>query len=243
MNDAELLAIIAQAEREGWQTLNLSEKKLKTIPEMIRKLTNLKILDLSHNQITEIPDAITQLSNLTWLDLGYNQITAIPDAIANLANLTELYLWNNQITAITDAIKSLTKLQYLDLRGNPISIPRDLLAPSSGEYRPSARPILDYYFRVQDPKKSTQIYEAKILIVGEGGSGKTSLANKLIDPDYQLKPETEDISTQGIDILQWEFMERNQQTYKINIWDFGGQEIYHQIHQFFGGVTKLLNRL
>ncbi|MEI6430253.1 MAG: ADP-ribosylation factor-like protein, partial [Pseudanabaena sp. ELA607] len=149
----------------------------------------------------------------------------------------------NQITAITDAIKSLTKLQYLDLRGNPISIPRDLLAPSSGEYRPSARPILDYYFRVQDPKKSTQIYEAKILIVGEGGSGKTSLANKLIDPDYQLKPETEDISTQGIDILQWEFMGRNQQTYKINIWDFGGQEIYHQTHQFFGGVTKLLNRL
>ena len=124
-------------------------------------------------------------------------------------------------------------MKYLDLRGNPISIPRDLLAPTSGEYQPSARPILYYYFRIQDPKESTQIYEAKILIVGEGGSGKTSLANKLIDADYELKPETEDISTQGIDILQWEFTGRNQQTYKVNIWDFGGQEIYHQTHQFF----------
>ncbi|GBO54093.1 hypothetical protein APA_2041 [Pseudanabaena sp. lw0831] len=124
-------------------------------------------------------------------------------------------------------------MKYLDLRSNPISIPRDLLAPQSGEYQPSARPILDYYFRTQDPKETTQIYEAKILIVGEGGSGKTSLANKLINADYQLKPETEDISTQGIDILQWEFTGRNQQTYKVNIWDFGGQEIYHQTHQFF----------
>ena len=124
-------------------------------------------------------------------------------------------------------------MKYLDLRGNPISIPRDLLAPKSGEYFPSARPILDYYFRIQDPKKSTQIYEAKILIVGEGSSGKTSLANKLINANYQLKPEVEDTSTQGIDILQWEFTGRNQQTYKVNIWDFGGQEIYHQTHQFF----------
>ncbi|MEA5476170.1 COR domain-containing protein, partial [Pseudanabaena galeata UHCC 0370] len=166
-------------------------------------------------------------------DLRSNQITQIPDAISNLANLTQLDLSYNQITQIPDAISNLAKLKYLDLRGNPISIPRDLLAPPAGDHRPAARPILDYYFRIQDPKASTQIYEAKILIVGEGSSGKTSLANKLINANYQLKPEIEDTSTQGIDILQWEFTGRNQQTYKVNIWDFGGQEIYHQTHQFF----------
>ena len=62
MTDAELLAIIAQVEREGWTELDLSGKGLK-----------------------EIPDAITNLANLTSLDLSRNQITVIPDAIANLA--------------------------------------------------------------------------------------------------------------------------------------------------------------
>ncbi|BBC26112.1 COR domain-containing protein [Pseudanabaena sp. ABRG5-3] len=214
-------------------TLYLHSNQIKAIPDTISNLANLTSLYLYNNQITAIPDAISNLANLTSLYLYNNQITAIPDAISNLANLTSLDLENNQITAIPDSIQSLTKLEYLDLRGNPISIPRDLLAPPAGDHRPAARPILDYYFRIQDPKESTQIYEAKILIVGEGGSGKTSLANKLIDANYQLKPETEDISTQGIDILQWEFTGRNQQTYKVNIWDFGGQDIYHQTHQFF----------
>ncbi|PZO43272.1 MAG: GTPase [Pseudanabaena frigida] len=213
--------------------LSLYSNQITAIPDAITNLTNLSQFFLGGNQITQIPEAITNLTNLSWLSLSSNQITAIPDSIQNLANLTALYLSSNQITAIPDSIQSLTKLEYLDLRGNPISIPRDLLAPSDIFSRPSARPILGYYFSIQDPKETTQIYEAKILIVGEGGSGKTSLANKLIDADYQLKPEAEDISTQGIDILQWEFTGRNQQTYKVNIWDFGGQEIYHQTHQFF----------
>ncbi len=93
--------------------------------------------------------------------------------------------------------------------------------------------ILDYYFTTRDPEQTQDLYEAKLLIVGEGGCGKTSLANKLINPDYDLKPETEDISTEGIDILDWEFTGTNGKDYKIHIWDFGGQEIYHQTHQFF----------
>jgi internalin A len=74
------------------------------------------------------------------------------------------------------------------------------------------------------------IYEAKLLLVGEGEAGKTSLAQKIIDRDYQLQPTD---ATQGIDILTWEFTGRNQQQYRINIWDFGGQSIYHQTHRFF----------
>lgn len=101
------------------------------------------------------------------------------------------------------------------------------------EERPKAQPILDYYFATRDPNETQTLYEAKLLIVGEGGCGKTSLANKLINPDYDLKPETEDISTEGIDILDWEFTGTNGKDYKIHIWDFGGQEIYHQTHQFF----------
>jgi internalin A len=84
-----------------------------------------------------------------------------------------------------------------------------------------------------------RIFEAKLLIIGEGGAGKTSLANKLIDSNYTLKLESSAIpekSTEGIDVLRLNFNHSSGNPLRINIWDFGGQEIYHATHQFF--LTK-----
>ncbi len=72
------------------------------------------------------------------------------------------------------------------------------------------------------------------MIIGEGGAGKTSLAKKIEDENYELKSDEE--STEGIDVIQWKFPLANGQEFRVNIWDFGGQEIYHQTHQFF--LTK-----
>ncbi|MEA5602212.1 COR domain-containing protein, partial [Nostoc sp. UHCC 0252] len=142
--------------------------------------------------------------SLSRLDLGSNQLTTLPVEIGKrqLTNLSELYL-----------------------RGNPVPIPPEILAPGN------AKEILDFYFRVQDPNETEPLYEAKFLIVGEGGAGKTSLAKKIENEDYKLEPEEE--STQGIDVIQWKFTLPSGQEFRVNIWDFGGQEIYHQTHQFF----------
>jgi Leucine-rich repeat (LRR) protein len=109
MNDAELLAIIAQAEREGWTELDLSGNDLEGLPSEIGRLQSLEKLILGKwddkegskgNRLTAIPQEIFQLTNLKELHIAFNQIKEIPDAIANLANLTTLHLDNNQITAI-----------------------------------------------------------------------------------------------------------------------------------------------
>jgi C-terminal of Roc, COR, domain/Ras of Complex, Roc, domain of DAPkinase len=40
-------------------------------------------------------------------------------------------------------------------------------------------------------------------------------------------------STQGLDVIQWQFPIENREKIRVNIQDFGGQEIYHATHQFF----------
>ncbi|MEG4972346.1 leucine-rich repeat domain-containing protein [Microcoleus sp. K4-B3] len=212
--------------------LSLRRNQITSIPEAMGQLSNLTRLDLSDNQITSIPEVIAQLSNLTGLALDYNQITSIPEVIAQLSNLAQLCLWNNQITAIPEGIRSMEKLEKLDLRGNPMPIPPEILGDSrSYGDAGDLRTILDFYFQTRDPNDTEELNEAKLLIVGEGESGKTTLANKLLNPDYPLKKQ--EPSTEGIDVIRWEFPQANGKPFRVHIWDFGGQEIYHATHQFF----------
>ena len=97
MNDAELLAIIAQAEREGWTELDLSGNDLEGLPIAIGRLQSLKKLILGKrdrweggkgNRLTAIPQEIFQLTNLKELHIPFNQITMIPDAIALVVQKT-----------------------------------------------------------------------------------------------------------------------------------------------------------
>jgi small GTP-binding protein len=212
--------------------LNLRENQITSIPEAIRQLSNLKQLYLGHNQITSIPEDLGQLWNLTQLYLSDNQITFIPEAIRQLSNLTRLDLHSNQITFIPEAIGNMEKLEKLDLRGNPIPIPPEILGGKKlYEDAGDLCAILDFYFQTRDPDATEELNEAKLLIVGEGESGKTTLANKLLNPDYELKEQ--EPSTEGIDVMRWEFTQANGKPFRVHLWDFGGQEIYHATHQFF----------
>jgi hypothetical protein len=68
--------------------------------------------------------------------------------------------------------------EKIDLRGNPIPIPPEILASKQlWDNEPGdIDTILDFYFRTVNPEETEPLYEAKLLLVGEGGAGKTSLA-------------------------------------------------------------------
>ncbi|MDX2217300.1 MAG: COR domain-containing protein [Oculatellaceae cyanobacterium bins.114] len=207
------------------RSLNLNSNQLSQLPIEISQLTNLQTLDLDSNQLSQLPIEISQLTNLQTLNLNSNQLSQLPIEITQLTNLRSLYLNSNQLCQLPIEISQLTNLQTLDLRGNPLPIPPEILNSSK------AGEILEFYFRVQDPNESELLHEAKFLIVGEGGAGKTSLAKKIESESYELKPEEK--STEGIEVIRWNFPLPSGHEFRVNIWDFGGQEIYHQTHQFF----------
>ncbi|MCW5312506.1 GTPase [Nostoc sp. KVJ3] len=207
-------------------TLNLSVNKLTTVLEAVINLKQLTTLYLRGNELTTMPEAIAELRQLTSLDLRGNELTTLPEAIAELQQLTSLDLSYNKINILPEAIIELQQLTTLNLSGNPIEKPPPEVVTKG------FKAIKDY-FRQLKVAGTDYLYEAKLLIVGEGGAGKTTLAKKIENPNYQLREED---TTKGIEVIQWGFLMENGREFRVNIWDFGGQEIYHATHQFF--LTK-----
>jgi internalin A len=70
--------------------------------------------------------------------------------------------------------------------------------------------------------------EGKLILVGRGEVGKTSLVKRLVENDFN----GDESKTQGINITRW-ILSHDSDAVRLNIWDFGGQEIMHATHQFF----------
>ncbi len=229
--------------------LNLVDNQIINLPESISKLSNLTGLYLGNNNISNLPQSFAKLRNLTGLYLGENNISNLSECLAKLRNLAILYLGNNNLSNLPEWLFNLTNLILLDLSGNNI---RNLsesisnLTNLTGLYlrdNPLESPPLEIankgieaireYFEQLKKEGIDYVYEAKLLILGEAGAGKTTLSNKILDSNYQLKDED---STQGIEVKQWDFPLPEGKNFRVNIWDFGGQEIYHNTHQFF--LTK-----
>ncbi len=218
------------------QNLDVSNNRLSTLPESIGRLTNLRMLFVSYNQLIDLPDTISGLTNLQGF-YGYdNRLSALPESIDQLKNLEDVHIPNNQLSLLPDAIQRLGKLKELALHGNDaLGIPTEILGPNPSEGSvPSdkwAKPgsILEYFFRTRGGARP--LNEAKLILVGRGTVGKTSLVKQLVEGKFDPQQN----KTEGIGITPWPVkIGGNLETdVRVNIWDFGGQEIMHATHQFF----------
>jgi internalin A len=210
-----------------------SNDRLKALPESIGNLTNLTSLEIICNpRIKALPESTGNLTKLQYLDLTSNKLEILPESIGKLKLLRELKATKNRLISLPKSLSQLKQLSLLTISSNKLDLPPEIARKRKPET------ILDF-LRQQQEEGIDYIYEAKLLIIGEGGAGKTSLANKLIDSNYKLKIEASDNpekSTEGIDVLRFNFPHSSGNDFRINIWDFGGQEIYHATHQFF--LTK-----
>jgi internalin A len=196
--------------------LSLNSNQLSTLPQEIGQLTVLTNLYLYSNQLSTLPPEIGQLTSLTILDLNSNQLSSLPQEIGQLAALTELYLHRNQALAIPDSI--------LGPENYDVVLGRDITA---------ARPqdILNFYFAQRQAVATSSlraVNELKVMLVGRGGAGKTSLRRYFMDEPHN-KDEQE---TPGIALDSFR-LPCAQGDITVRLWDFAGQEITHALHQFF----------
>ena len=236
------------------QTLNLRATQISALPESIGKLTNLQYLSLNSTQINELPESIGKLTSLQSLDLSFTQIRELPESIGKLKSLRSLYLRFSKISVLPRIIGSLQELNMLDLEHNTLSeLPEVLLSlnleyknetfdfikedpgiyihdlrlqkqPVSLFYQPREF-IVDYY---KQPK--IDINETKIIFLGSEGVGKTHTIKRILNDNHKIS-ETLKV-TLGINITFKDF-DTEECSYRINFWDFGGQEIMHAVQRCF----------
>lgn len=263
--------------------LDLSQLSLTELPDELFELSNLQELNLSKNFLNFIDDNnFSRLESLLILDLSnnlFNYQNGLPFPMGNNLPLKLLNIDNNNFQKLPKELLNLNFLEKLIFEKNPltIEIPEEIL-------NKNIKTFLKYQSELEASKHVVKLYEGKIIFVGNGDVGKTSLIRKILDPSSKLNIGNEP-TTRGISIKQTEinsndlkidyiinkksreyydeyeeyeedeygnlydqdgnlidpFEEENEEIIKykkiqLNIWDFGGQEIYHSTHQFF--LTK-----
>jgi internalin A len=214
---------------QGLSQLSISSNlisKLENLPQELRRLY------ISNNKISRLNNLPKGLMFLEIKDNSITKLENLPETIQFLnikGNEIEDITPLNNLLIFKKSILSSPIIQtafHFDI--SPLTNPPPEVK-AQGELA-----ILKYLEELK--KGKDYVFEAKLLIVGESGAGKTTLFRKLNDPNSELPHEDE--TTKGIDIHSISFPNKTDpdKEFSVNLWDFGGQEIYHATHQFF--LTK-----
>lgn len=232
------------------RSIDISINNFSTFPSAICNMTNLESINIGNNSIKSLPPRIGRLVKLRELVLTDNKLKTFPDSIGSLRKLEVISAGENDIASLPPSMKDLKSLKLLILDNSPLVIPPEILARSD-----EPQDILTYYFTIASETKKP-LNEIKLLALGQGSVGKTSLVQRILHGTF----DQNQTKTEGISINRWQVggigkvaignrgktdsqvmssksqITNPESAIKFNIWDFGGQEIMHATHQFF--LTK-----
>jgi internalin A len=206
--------------RLHWLThvIDLRDLGLDSVPSGLRGIRGSPVVDLGSNRISKLPYWLSQ-THAKVLELSGNQLRTLPNAPWS-NKIDYLLLENNQLEVLPESLRTMSDPPTIFLDGNTkLGIPESVLATRRADT------ILGYYFESRGGKS---LLELKLLLVGRGEAGKTTLAKRLAgeQPDVR-EPETHSITIRELSL------DCPRGPVRTRAWDFGGQEILHSTHQFF----------
>jgi len=217
-------------------SLRIGEDPILKFPETISKLP-LKELGLGgasgHTKLNNLPVWIRSIQHLEELQLIDCNLSVLPDWIGDLTKLNKISLQNNKLHNIPSSIAQLEHLEELDLSDNPLN--PALQSAYDACKPPNYEPLFAYLRSLE--QNAEPLYESKLVLVGEGNVGKTTLLKALKGGKGKRAPKKNEATTHGVEIdiraLHLPHPTKKKVKIQLNAWDFGGQDVYRVTHQFF----------
>lgn len=113
---------------DSLEILNLTNNRLKSLPDEFSRLQKLRIAFFSNNDFEELPPVLSQCPNLSMVGFKSNKIRAIAENCLP-PSVRWLILTDNQIEQLPASFGQLNQLQKLMLAGNQLrSLPPEMAA-------------------------------------------------------------------------------------------------------------------
>lgn len=231
------------------ELLDLSFNEIKAITG-VSGLLSLTELALHTNKIIEI-ESVVFPPKLAVLYLDNNRLIELK-GIEKCQNLESLFISSNNVFNIRP-LTSLKKIKELRLENNPI-----VDCPSDVWLGNDFNQIKAYFNEVELKNKSndsgaksninneqdiqngnashgnTIPNDVKLIILGNSNTGKSNLVHYLQTGQFLNVRD----STHGLEVIRWK-PDTNRfpqlKNVEVSIWDFGGQEYYHDAYKLFLG--------
>lgn len=172
----------------------------------------------NYSQLREkIRPAIISKSNKQLLPLHFSVDRAALQENDTLIVGEESLIYN--LLPYLDQIGNLPNEILMRGYDNTINYIRNLLKPQD----------LDLTLNPNEERNSRKLNECKLVFIGNGNVGKTSLIKWITEGAF----DPHEPQTQRIAIRKWYVHLNKLGNIRLNIWDFGGQDIMHSVHQMF----------
>ncbi|KAK6177348.1 hypothetical protein SNE40_015467 [Patella caerulea] len=229
---------------------NLYGKEPFYVPKFVLELPSLRLIELCDNGLIGFPapsvwkspilkevifsrNLISKLnlegakawSKLEKLHISHNRLSELPREIGQLISLQSFdFSHNKTLTTLPDELGKCSRLWEMPTDGCNIDLADSLL-------KGRVRDLIIYLHNRL--KKAQRYFCMKLMVVGYGGRGKTTLLRALCK---KYKKSAEDRPTVGVIVNDWKY-ERHKFgkncAYTIRTWDFAGQEDFYSTHQCF----------
>ena len=204
------------------QSLDCSRTKVSDLGPL-QDLSALQSLHCSDTKVSDL-GPLQGLSALQSLTCSRTKVSDL-GPLVGLENLNRLKVSHCQLEDFPRQVLFQENLSELLLNETTIpGFPAEILSPDS--YSSCLEGLQNHI--IDQDSGVEQVLETKLVVLGNGRVGKTQICRRLRNLPYDEKV----LSTHGITVtaMKWAGLADGE---VLNVWDFGGQDIYHGAHTLF----------